>query len=441
MNFIDFENDTSIICKAYPLKLNRNIKNITLILLYHISYEVIEIKIYEISSNKLIGREILTYDDIFEIFENYFLCFNEDMLKIYTFLNNCFLLQKYQANINESAKQINISLFLLKERVLNTSTLKITTCEDLVGYRNVLQKIKELNCKMNNNDKTYKVAPVNYIRYENDLYYLYVDIFMEKEIDILGIKVQVIQKIDENNIINHINNERNEFYAVYFSLDEINTISKNYFKPLTNLEEISKEFEINFNNKNIKIEGITNEKIKLKIKVLSSAINISDIDLTLIKNEDIKEKYIEIIQDLKEKNEYLIKREILQDQRPNKINKNNKSVFNYSSLSSSYNSLNKEVILNNSNISSENKLIGKKKKRGDQTVNKSSKMAKKNNLKKNEKKDENEQKSQIESQSDLKKENVNVNIKENDYNELFQKLIKQEREKLANISKQLNEFD
>ena len=439
MNFIDFENDTSIICKAYSLKLNRNIKNITLILLYHISYEVIEIKIYEISSNKLIGREILTYDDIFEIFENYFLCFNEDMLKIYTFLNNCFLLQKYQANINESTKQINISLFLLKERVLNTRSLNITTCEDLNGYRNVLQKIKELNCKMNNNDKTYKIAPVNYIRYENDLYYLYADIFVEKEIDILGIKVQVIQKIGENNIINYINNESNEFYAVYFTLDELNIISKNYFKSLTNLEEISKEFEINFNNKNIKIEGITNEKIKLKIKVLSSAINISDIDLTLKKNEDIKEKYIEIIQVLREKNEYLIKREILQDKKPNKINKNNSIVFNYSSLSSSYNSLNKEGILNNSNISSENKLIGKKKKRGGKTVNKTSKIAKKKNLDKNEKKDENAQKSQIEFQPKLKNENVNIN--EINYNELFEKLIKQEREKLANISKHLNAFD
>ena len=439
MNFIDFENDTSIICKAYSLKLNRNIKNITLLLLYHISYEVIEIKIYEISSNKLIGREILTYDDIFEIFENYFLCFNEDMLKIYTFLNNCFLLQKYQANINESTKQINISLFLLKERVLNTRSLNITTCEDVNGYRNVLQKIKELNSKMNNNDKTYKIAPVNYIRYENDLYYLYADIFVEKEIDILGIKVQVIQKIGENNIINYINNESNEFYAVYFTLDELNIISKNYFKSLTNLEEISKEFEINFSNKNIKIEGITNEKIKLKIKVLSSAINISDIDLTLKKNEDIKEKYIEIIQDLREKNEYLIKREILQDKKPNKINKNNSIVFNYSSLSSSYNSLNKEGILNNSNISSENKLIGKKKKRGGKTVNKTSKIAKKKNLDKNEKKDENAQKSQIEFQPKLKNENVNIN--EINYNELFEKLIKQEREKLANISKHLNAFD
>ena len=439
MNFIDFENDTSIICKAYSLKLNRNIKNITLILLYHISYEVIEIKIYEISSNKLIGREILTYVDIFEIFENYFLCFNEDMLKIYTFLNNCFLLQKYQACINELTKQINIELFLLKERLLNMKTLKITTCEDLDGYKNILLKIKELNCKMNNNiNKSYRVAPVNYIRYENDLYFLYFNIFIEKEIDVLGIKVQAIHKVGENNIINYISNN-NEFYAVYYSLGEIDIISKNYYKLLPNLEEISKEFEINFYNKNIKIEGITNEKIKLKIKVVSSAINTSDIDLTLIKNEDIKEKYIEIIQALKEKNEYLIKREILQDKKANKIIKNiNSNMLNYNALSSSYQSLNKKNILNGSNISSEKKLLGKKKKRGGKTVNKSSKIGKKNNQNKKEKIEENNEKVP-ENKIEYKKENVNIN--ENNYNELYEKLIKQERERLAIISKQLNEFD
>ena len=439
MNFIDFENDTSIICKAYSLKLNRNIKNITLILLYHISYEVIEIKIYEISSNKLIGREILTYVDIFEIFENYFLCFNEDMLKIYTFLNNCFLLQKYQACINELTKQINIELFLLKERLLNMKTLKITTCEDLDGYKNILLKIKELNCKMNNNiDKSYRVAPVNYIRYENDLYFLYFNIFIEKEIDVLGIKVQAIHKVGENNIINYISSN-NEFYAVYYSLGEIDIISKNYYKLLPNLEEISKEFEINFYNKNIKIEGITNEKIKLKIKVVSSAINTSDIDLTLIKNEDIKEKYIEIIQALKDRNEYLIKREILQDKKTNKIIKNiNSNILNYNALSSSYQSLNKESILNGSNISSEKKLLGKKKKRGGKTVNKSSKIGKKNNQNKKEKIEENNKKVP-ENKIEYKKENVNIN--ENNYNELYQKLIKQERERLAIIFRQLNEFD
>ena len=439
MNFIDFENDTSIICKAYSLKLNRNIKNITLILLYHISYEVIEIKIYEISSNKLIGREILTYVDIFEIFENYFLCFNEDMLKIYTFLNNCFLLQKYRACINELTKQINIELFLLKERLLNMKTLKITTCEDLDGYKNILLKIKELNCKMNNNiNKSYKVAPVNYIRYENDLYCLYFNIFIEKEIDVLGIKVQAIHKVGENNIINYISSN-NEFYAVYYSLGEIDIISKNYYKLLPNLEEISKEFEINFYNKNIKIEGITNEKIKLKIKVVSSAINTSDIDLTLIKNEDIKEKYIEIIQALKERNEYLIKREILQDKKANKINKNiNSNILNYNALSNSYQSLNKESILNGSNISSEKKLLGKKKKRGGKTVNKSSKIGKKNNQNKKEIIEENNKKIP-ENKIEYKKENVNIN--ENNYNELYQKLIKQERERLAIIFRQLNEFD
>ena len=440
MNFIDFENDTSIICKAYSLKLNRNIKNITLLLLYHISYEVIEIKIYEISSNKLIGREILTYDKIFDIFENYFVCFNENMKSIYTFLNNCFLLQKYQASINESTKQINIELFILKERILNTKTLIITTCEDLDGYKKVLEAIKELNCKMNNNaiDKKYKVAPVNYIRYENDLYCIYFNIFIEKEIDVLGIKAQVIHKNGENNIINYICDKDNEFYAVYYSFDEINNISKNYFKSFTNLEEISKEFEITFHNKNIKIEGITNEKIKLKIKAVSSVFSTSDIDFTLTKNKDIKEKYIEIIQALKEKNEYLIKREIYQEKKQNKIKNINSYFLNNNALSNSYHSLNKEGILNNSDISLENKLIGKKKKRKGATVNKTSKMAKKNTQNKKAKIEENDKNEPV-PPHEYKKENVNIN--ENNYNELYQRLIKQEQERLANVSKQLYGFD
>ena len=84
------------------------------------------------SSNKLIGREILTYSDIFEIFENYFLCFNEDMLNIYTSLNNSFLLKKYQANVNENTKQINIELLILKERELHMKTLTslLISCQD-----------------------------------------------------------------------------------------------------------------------------------------------------------------------------------------------------------------------------------------------------------------------------------------------------------------------
>lgn len=435
MNSIDFENDTSIICKAYSLKLNRNIKNITLMLLYHISYEVIEIKIYEISSNKLIGREIYSYFDIYDIFDNYFLCFNEDMSNIYSFLNNCFLLKKYQANINENSKQINIELLILKERELNMKTLNITTFQDKDGYQKVLDKINELNSNMNKNKANiYKVAPVNYIIYENDIYFLCFEIFLEKEIEVIGIKARVFNK-GQVNIINDLNNEKEEFYAAYFSFDEINIISKNYYQSIINLEEISKEIAINFHNKNIKIEGISNDKLKLKMKVISSAMNTSDIDLILNKDANIKEKYIEIINSLKLKNEYLIKREIYQGNKQSKLNKNINSINLFDNvLSSSYNSLNNGNSSNNSNLSSEKKLLGKKKNRGRATVNKASIKGNKNKKSKKEIKVDNN--IIIE---EPEKENENLNI--NNYNELYQRLIQQERERLANISKKFNEVE
>ena len=435
MNSIDFENDTSIICKAYSLKLNRNIKNITLMLLYHISYEVIEIKIYEISSNKLIGREIYSYSDIYDIFDNYFLCFNEDMSNIYSFLNNCFLLKKYQANINENSKQINIELLILKERELNMKTLNITTFQDQDGYKKVLDKINELNSNMNKSKaKIYKVAPIHYIIYENDIYLLCFEIFLEKEIEVIGIKARVFNK-DQINIINDSNNEKEGFYAAYFSFDEINIISNNYYQSIANLEEISKEIAINFHNKNIKIEGISNEKLKLKMKVISSAMNISDIDLILNKDANIKDKYIEIINSLKLKNEYLIKREIYQGNKQSKINKNINSINLFDNvLSSSYNSLNNLNSSNNSSLSSEKKLLGKKKNRGKATVNKASIRGNKNKKEKKEIKADNN--IIIE---EPEKENENLNI--NNYNELYQRLIKQERERLANISKKFNEVE
>ena len=112
--------------------------------------------------------------------------------------------------------------------------------------------------------------------------------------------------------------------------------------------------------------------------------------------------------------------------------------MNNNALSNSYHSLNKEGILNNSDISLENKLIGKKKKRKSTTVNKTSKMAKKNNQNKKAKIEENNKNEPV-PPLEYKKENVNIN--ENNYNELYQRLIKQEQERLANVSKQLYGFD
>ena len=357
MNSIDFENDTSIVFKTHSLTLNRNKKGIKLILVYHFPYEVIEIKIYEISPTKLIGREILTYSDIFEIFDNFFLCFNENMLNIFEFINNCFLLKKYQANVNQNLKVINIDFLILKECELAMKTLSITSYQDIEGYSRVIEKINKLNYSMkkgiNNN---YRVAPINYIKYENELYCLYIEIFIEKEIDILGIKAKVICKNDDDNI-NILQSKDDDFYAEYYSIEEMNSITRNYYHSIGNLEEISKEIKINFYNKNIKIEGINEEKLKLRMKVISSSINACQMDLILLKNKDIKDKYIEIIQLLKLKNEYLIKREIFQDKNPKKNLKNNSS--------------------NSCNITSEKNLLGKKKKRDEIIMKKESNLDKK----------------------------------------------------------------
>jgi len=444
MDSVEFENDASIICNAHSLKLKRNTKNISLILIYHSVYEVIEIKIFEMPSNKLIGRKIFTYSDIFEIFENYFLCFNEDMLNIYTFLNNCFLLKKYHANINENSKQINIELFILKDCAISIKTINITTHQDYNGYKKLLDKIRELNYNMNNSNnkigKNYRVAPVNYIKYENDVYFVYFEIFLEKEIEVLGIKAQVIHK-DEGNI-NYINNKYNNTYSAYYSLDEINLVTKNYYQPIVYLEEISKEIIINFYNKNIKIEGITEEKIKLKIKVVSSTMNISDIDITLLKNSNIKEKYMEIIRELKLKNEYLIKREIYQDYQDKKQDekdKNNNSISLYDcALSNDSIFLSIENSLANSHISQEKKLLEKKREYCELSGNKNPKKGKTNKKRKNYNKGSSNKKRNEHKYNDSK-ENENVN--QSDYNELYQQLIKHERERLSNISEKLFDSD
>ena len=441
MDSIDFENDDSIKCKTYSMKLKRNTKNISLILIYHSSYEVIEIQTTEIPSNKLLGRAVLTYSDIFEIFENFFLCFNENMLDIYTFLNNCFVLKKYKATISENTKQIAIKFFFLKEGELEMKTIYLTSCQDRNEYEKVLEKIKVLNQTVNSSiGKNCSVAPVNCVKYENDKYFFYFDIFFEKEIDVLGIKAHVFEKNVENNI-NYFNDNNNIFYSSFYFFEEFNSTTKKYYQSIVNLEEISKEIMISFYNNNIRIEEVSEEKMKIKMKFVSSTMSISDIDFILFKNASIKEKYLEIIKSLKMKNEYLIKKEIYQDEMKEEKNKNNNSnILCEYTLSDDSNIVSIGNSLSNSNFSLDNKILGKKIKRDELNVNKVYQKEKKDKNKKG-KKSKKEINSQEDNENDLiilrEKENKN----QNKYNELYQQLIKNERLRLANISEHLDEFD
>ncbi len=130
MNSVDFENDISIIIKTHSLPLKRSRKEIKLILIFHITYEIIEIKIYENTYNKLVGREILKYDDIFQIFNNYFICFNENMQRIYSFISNCISLKKCEIYLNEATRTINLEVFILKDNSFDSKNIYITSIYD-----------------------------------------------------------------------------------------------------------------------------------------------------------------------------------------------------------------------------------------------------------------------------------------------------------------------
>ena len=357
MNFVEFENDISIIIKAHSLSLNRNKNKVKLILILHISYEVIEIKIYDNGSNKLIGREILTYSDFFLVFNDYFICFNENMQQIYQYINNCIRLNNYEMHINEITKKISLEIFILKDNKIEIKDIFITTCNDEEKYKLVSEKIKEFNSFFALGHKIEKVAPfTNYIKYENSTHYLYMDFYIEKEIEILVMNAKLVEK---NNFIINMNNNDNKIYAAFFSKDEINKIFKNYYELFPSINEILDDIKLNISNKNIKIDSITNEKIKLTVSVISS-FTTSKFSFELTKGLDIKDKYIQIIKELRMKNEFLANSDILQSkdiissEQKNKNNGANKSNNNTSQTNQSINKEQKK---------GDKKVLGKKRKR------------------------------------------------------------------------------
>lgn len=357
MNFVEFENDTSIIIKAHSLSLNRNKNKVKLILILHNSYEVIEIKIYDSGSNKLIGREILTYSDFFLIFNDYFICFNENILQIYQYINNCIRLNNYEMHINEITKKINLEIFILKDNKIEIKDIFITTCNDEEKYKLVSEKIKEFNTFFAIGHKIEKVAPfTNYIKYENNTHYLYMDLYIEKEIEILVMNAKLV---DKNNLIINMNNNENKTYAAFFSKEEINKIFKNYYELFPSINEILDDIKLNISNKNIKIDTITNEKIKLTISVISSFVT-SKFSFELTKGLDIKDKYIQIIKELRMKNEFLANSDILQSKEihpPEPKNKNNGANKNNNNISQKSQSIKKEQ------KKVGKKVLGKKRKR------------------------------------------------------------------------------
>jgi hypothetical protein len=363
MNSVEFENDLSIIIKSHTLPLKRSKKEIKLILIFHITYEVIEIKIYENSSNNILGREILTYSDIFQIFNNYFICFNENMHKIFSYLNNCIYLRKCEIYINEVTKTINLEIFVLKDNGFDSKNIYITSIYDENKWNLISSKIKELNLLFNRYNNIIRVAPfINCIKYENNMYSLYFDISIEKDIDILTFKAILINR--NNNIIIN-NNNKEQIFSAFYSKEDINYISKSYYESIPNISEISDDIKINIFNKNIKLENVTDDKIKLTVTVFSS-INQYKIYFELIKGFDIKNKYIQMIKELRLRNEMLANNEILRNKKNlllEQKNKNNNIKNKNNSTQKNSNNNDKKEKQKEKEKDKEKKIIGKKRKR------------------------------------------------------------------------------
>ena len=357
MNSAEFELDYSINIKAHNLTIKRSKKEIKLVLIYHLAYQVIEIKIYDNPSNRLLGREILDYSDIFQIFNIYFITFDENMQNIFDYINNCITLQKYEVYINEISKTINLELFLLKENNISAKNISITAFNDEEKCKLICQKIKNLNKSVNDENNIITVAPfLNCIKYETNFHCLLMNIYIEKEIEILVFKVILINK---NN--NMFINKKEESFAGFYSRDDINNLTK-YYESISNIYEISDDIKINLANKNLKIENINDEKIKIALTVLSS-INPTIIIFDLIKGKEIKDKYIQIIKELKLKNEFLANNDIFLNSNyllPEQRNKSKSNNIN-NKKNAIQNSNNKNLL--NENANEDKKLIGNKRKR------------------------------------------------------------------------------
>ena len=266
----------------------------------HNQYDTIDIRLYDYSS-QLINRELLTYSDIFQIFNNFFIYFNENMQKIYEFINKCIIQKNYEIKFENNNKYLSLELYILTEKRLQAKKICLYSYLDKNGSDIISQKIKDIKLLKKIPSSNSIVAPfTNQLKYETNSYILNIKTYYEPEIELIAFKIKLIEK-NSNNNNNNIND--NDIYCSYYIRPEIDSISKNYFENYS-LKEILDNFKLIIANKNIKIDIIPNKKIKIQMILLSNCRAIQ-LNLEFIKGYSIKQKYIQILKDLKEENEAL----------------------------------------------------------------------------------------------------------------------------------------
>ena len=156
----------------------------------------------------------MTYSDIYQIFKNYFLCFNEDIQKIYDYLNKSLVLKRSQLNIQNDSKTIYIESYTLIEGRIQMNKIYIPSCTDSHGLNLVSKKIKEIESLYTIPNSILTVAPLcNYLKYEINSFILYINIYIEKAIESIVFKMRLVEKDSNGNTINK-KDDKNEIYSI-----------------------------------------------------------------------------------------------------------------------------------------------------------------------------------------------------------------------------------
>ena len=335
----------NIISKTHPISLRGTKNSCELELILDKTLNLIIFKIAEENSKNEINRLLITYSDIYLIFNNYFICFNESMEKIFNFFNNCFCLKKYVIKIMND-KKVSLEFLILQDKKSTIKNIIIPpylTEEDKKEFNKRFKIFQKFETNGSNESKIFideLIAPqLENVKYMDDKFLLNINLSTLPNIKTMVFTAK-LKILEENQIINsdtdsisstnfhindniqNINNNSNnninnnfifsnydnidntnginkkkeieKIYNAYFTYDDLIEISKNYYSIFANIDDIKDDILINLYNKNYKIEEISEKIIKLFVTTImysSSVVNQKDVIFELIQDYKIDNWY------------------------------------------------------------------------------------------------------------------------------------------------------
>lgn len=359
----EFNKDTSLIQNFYSIFLGKSKKKYDLNFVFHLNYNLIEIIIQENETKNVTHKKVVSFGDLCEIFPYYFTFYNDNIRKVYNFLNKQLYLKKYKIDFDND-KNVSLSFFYLKEGKINTGTFNIKKNNDKDEEDSKIMKIKE-STSNNKGKRNYTSGPnLDCFRFDLDTSVLLIKVKVNKGIDDFIFEGEIIGNTDNeivenalnnenlnnrdnfiivnnvivdnnnnininnnnqsNNIIinnendnntnsnnNTRNNNRNqkekvpEKYFAYFSFEYFQNYFKNYSITFESTEELLDYLKMSFGNNNYRASISDSNRIKLFISFFPNnqedeeEFKPKEIEIDLIKNYFIDARYCQIIKDLR----------------------------------------------------------------------------------------------------------------------------------------------